>query len=88
MKIVLVVNMNNIDKHEPHGCKYVLTMGYTQLTITDTLQGVHNTTKKLIRKLKSAIQKIIFETIETEIMSPNGVLSLSMYGPRLILLCH
>jgi hypothetical protein len=45
--------MNNIDKHEPHGCKYVLTMGYTQLAITDTLQGVHNTTKKLIRKLKS-----------------------------------
>jgi hypothetical protein len=56
--------MNNIDKHEPHGCKYVLTMGYTQLAITDTLQGVHNTTKKLIRKLKSAIQKIILKQLK------------------------
>jgi hypothetical protein len=56
--------MNNIDKHEPHGCKYVLTMGYTQLAISDTLQGVHNTTKKLIRKLKSAIQKIILKQLK------------------------
>jgi hypothetical protein len=59
------VSLYNVAKHEPGDLLiHICSMGYTQLAITDTLQGVHNTTKKLIRKLKSAIQKIILKQLK------------------------